>query len=744
MSDLGGVPQLSWGQFEPYLPPLFIDISAVRASLEASGVIQDSRWSAFDANPSAISQKEDAVFKRLDGIFNAIVHQCRDNSLGRTQTLERAQNPDRVPTSNERTNTSRPDGAYIVVGSPYNWGKIGVPEEQKKFGRDAYDNTRKIIWGMHHIMRDDPCRRFTYGVTIEDTQMRVWFCNRSSLIVLKDFNFVTDVEKLIRIYSSFAFTTPAELGWDPTIRAIDGTSPTEYEIDVYVKGQPKPLVYRSAKIIWDHAAEDMHSRATRVFEAIDPDGKQVAIKDVWRDHSRESEGAAVQTVFRRLNMLGADAKKYKKYFMKVSQYGDVQIDGQTDDTFELIMHHTPLPENLSLMSLMQAPRDDEPNGNHPIVVDGLHSRVHQNTEFRRRVHHRIVFAAVGTPIHRLVRLKDRSQAMLDALTGHKILCELGYVHRDVSAGNILWTKMPNGKMVGKLTDLEYLMAIDSDAEAHGIRTGTIDFMSIEVDAMSYRFRATSRTDFGNNQGTDWNLLGDVAPFEVAPDDRNAAESYDQDEDDEDDDDEGSDDGNHHIPDDVAIVEDLIEHIEIPFRHNPINDVESFWWMMAWTFFSHIPIHLSPSTTANKEAPSTSSSSWNVDAQSRVAQEMFPGVFGSATRYDFIQSKGKFQSSAKVLPPQFQPFCEMLEKARRELVAKYGDAEKPRDGIDHSVFRRIHGPFMKLLAEIVDTAGDIEITTLPSTRSILSTAKSSGKRTADGPAGERRSKRSKTG
>jgi hypothetical protein len=39
------------------------------------------------------------------------------------------------------------------------------------------------------MMRNDPCRRFAFGITIENTTMRIWFCCRSVVLVSKAFDF---------------------------------------------------------------------------------------------------------------------------------------------------------------------------------------------------------------------------------------------------------------------------------------------------------------------------------------------------------------------------------------------------------------------------------------------------------------------------------------------------------------------------------------------------------------------------
>lgn len=50
-------------------------------------------------------------------------------------------------------------------------------------------NREKIIRNGQHIMENDPRRRFTFGVTIENTSTRLWYFSRSHIMVTEPFNF---------------------------------------------------------------------------------------------------------------------------------------------------------------------------------------------------------------------------------------------------------------------------------------------------------------------------------------------------------------------------------------------------------------------------------------------------------------------------------------------------------------------------------------------------------------------------
>ena len=44
---------------------------------------------------------------------------------------------------------------------------------------------------MHHIMREDARRRFTFGFTIENRTMRLWYADRSEILISDFFDFIS-------------------------------------------------------------------------------------------------------------------------------------------------------------------------------------------------------------------------------------------------------------------------------------------------------------------------------------------------------------------------------------------------------------------------------------------------------------------------------------------------------------------------------------------------------------------------
>ncbi|KAF9503667.1 hypothetical protein BS47DRAFT_778303 [Hydnum rufescens UP504] len=155
---------------------------------------------------------------------------------------------------------------------------------------------------MQHIMRDDPCRRATYGITIENATTRVWFCCRSSVVVSEPFDFIAEPKALVELFAAFAFADRASLGFDSTMMRAPG-DPSQFIITVHSNDNKKDRRFRTRKILSSFGAEPLRGRGTRVYEAIGVDehgkemGDPVVLKDIWIDHDRMREGTILAQLY---------------------------------------------------------------------------------------------------------------------------------------------------------------------------------------------------------------------------------------------------------------------------------------------------------------------------------------------------------------------------------------------------------------------------------------------------------------
>ena len=63
-------------------------------------------------------------------------------------------------------------------------------------------NRVQLAWNLRHILRDDPCRRFVFGITIEDCQMRIWLACRVGIFVSRSFDY-TKVRRAMAVLNVY-------------------------------------------------------------------------------------------------------------------------------------------------------------------------------------------------------------------------------------------------------------------------------------------------------------------------------------------------------------------------------------------------------------------------------------------------------------------------------------------------------------------------------------------------------------
>ncbi|KAG2127699.1 hypothetical protein DEU56DRAFT_915674 [Suillus clintonianus] len=526
------------------------DLQRIRSNLTESKILTDDesglRWTDFTP-PATSKGPEENLFKPLGRIIAEILAEVPKRGVSFLA------NPNGTPLS-QRNNTSRPDG-YLVLNNNktepnIHWFDIAVPFEFKKEQdiESLRDNKQKIIWSLHSIMREDPLRRFAFGITIEDTQLRLWLSNRAFLVVTEPINFFENIDGVISLFYALGFasvsSTMKELGWDPTVERIHDGKDFQYK---FIIGDE---VFTTTCELATYGADSTVGRGPCVYEVTDAKGKKVAIKDSWREVERQSEGEILE------NILTSCAEKLqpeeladaKRHFVGVRLWKDVIIDDSRDETLDPMVAEE---HNRSWVSIDV----------NPILSAGLHLSstsqlsasfptqlgiiTHKETCIPRRVHTRIVLHDVGVALKDVTSLADNLTCLSGALTALYHMHKAGWVHRDFSVGNVIWV---GG--IGKLRDFDYAEKIDPNS-SHDVRAGTIPFMAAEVEMQDYRFHP----------------IRDLPP----------------------------------ICDILSPDTDF--PIDPPFRMNFLHDIESVWWTFTWIFFYH-------TNTTTENAGHSIADQWN--------------------------------------------------------------------------------------------------------------------------------------
>ncbi|KAF9441706.1 hypothetical protein P691DRAFT_790795 [Macrolepiota fuliginosa MF-IS2] len=509
-----------------YLPfvPTAEDIDGCVQLLRDNGLLVAGnngglRWKDFPKPPSQLSGTEKVVFSPLKAIADVISeYSFTGDTPGRVETphVKYRDCPDANVHSELRGATFKIDGCFeldkaggiakhgVKLAAP----NIAVSAEFKKREEDWVDNRQKLVSAASHIMNDDPRRVFVFGFTIEDDKMALWYFSRSHSTKSKDFNFIRDYKQFISVFLSFIFADKAALGYDPMVhRSVTGGIAYTYQIPVdgvtrYFKSTGTLSSYRSLGIT---------GRMTRVWKAIEvssPRGhpidgkKEVALKDVWLEDDATPEKAIQDSIFAevkkqrdlrdnkepsRLDLVtqwetNVDFEKvtkgdeYQKYFVKIAgDYQGVMTKIKPQDatpTTGLFFSNRPRDGGFRTHRIPGSDSTrDRGDVTRPMEPTVTQDRSTAPRSYRPKRRYIVVYSEICTALHDAVNLKTTFKALSDAL--------IGWLHRDVSTGNIL-IFVDGETVTGKLSDLEYAKEFGSAAAHSDPKTGTPYFMALEL------------------------------------------------------------------------------------------------------------------------------------------------------------------------------------------------------------------------------------------------------------------------
>ncbi|KAJ6511298.1 hypothetical protein C8R47DRAFT_1314307 [Mycena vitilis] len=325
-----GVPEVPLEFFlTAILPPVAEPVPDTEAELGKDGLIVDGLWT-LNSSRASTSGKVPDHFGDLVQIFDAVV-EAAEKVLRRPPNARLVHSvPDAVPGSHPPL----PDAQMRLIAPDSDSSSCfatGVPWRIESMRGPMESNNHELIWSCQDVLRDDPRRRFTYGVTLDDTQMRIWFFSRAEELVSCPFDCMTEVSALIQIFLRLAFATQEQLGYDTTMsRFIDDAGSTQMKITV------AGTAYITKKLLSDQRADAVCGRTTRVWEAYredDPARTSVALKDLWSSVDTVQEGSQLLELHNQLRSLAdpATPRPPAEYFLTVLDHGFVQTSDGVDD-----------------------------------------------------------------------------------------------------------------------------------------------------------------------------------------------------------------------------------------------------------------------------------------------------------------------------------------------------------------------------------------------------------------------------
>ncbi|KAF5334192.1 hypothetical protein D9611_014508 [Ephemerocybe angulata] len=378
-------------------------------------------------------------------------------------------------------------------------------------------------------MNGDARRMFLYGITIESDRVSVWYFSRNHSVKADSFSFVKHPERLIHLFVSLFSANDEALGLDPNIVLYpkESSGNPSYIYRFSNGSVDECRLFKTTEAIGDHTGSlRVSGHTTRVWKAVevanidgDPltgtgDGMKaegVVIKDVWIDATAETEKEIQDKIFKSINefvespepwkghpclakftpLQFADLeslivdKQYRKCFLRIRETHQSQPSKAVakdswmhDDPFTV--SETPqtaippqLPSTLGATNLVQS------------APDNVNGRIEARYPPKKRCF--FMFDEICTRVSHLPTFGDAVDILRQTYTVLLLMFCAGWIHRDISTGNILAMEGKQGKWLLKLADLEYAEPFPATVPPgrENWRIGTPFFMATELQRGHY-------------------------------------------------------------------------------------------------------------------------------------------------------------------------------------------------------------------------------------------------------------------
>ncbi|KAF7428943.1 hypothetical protein PC9H_008180 [Pleurotus ostreatus] len=516
-------------------------LHAVLETLKERGSITNNwrMWGFAKKDPKQSRRPENDTFTHVHEFTEAIIR-AGEGHTGQESCMTIGHSPNSTPSSERGDNPSRPDGfgcstiaqhdneVTQLPQRPPSWSGIILAKEDKKAEKESD--------ALDPISGASPLSAQSSQSTIHGDIS----ANASRLYVSVDYDFALEAHD-----------------YDPTMQRLRHGV---YRIRVGDKW------YITAGTLSDSRAERICGRCTRVWRVYEDkkyeEGEEkvyYVLKDVWVDSSNNTEA----TIWRRLKEK-VKPEVFDPHFLTLVAAFE---PGEGATTCGFLRRgsysHT---ENVDFMdSQFTGILDLEPSPTIPEEVAGSFSedqfhmkgapdmeprakRAKKRPRYHPRTHDRSIWKEVCETYHDQDDMQVMFTMLEHAVKALKAMWEDAHaIHRDISTGNILYDSEN-----GRLGDLEYVVFYDDElSSSYNVKTGTLQFMAVEVSDGAYLFRPRAAAE-------------DVflSPTGVLPS-RGTKPVH-------------------------------------PFRHNVLHDLESIWWLAMWSIFRYYPDNLGVDTEALKK------------------------------------------------------------------------------------------------------------------------------------------------
>ncbi|KAI0447649.1 serine/threonine-protein kinase Sgk2 [Xylaria telfairii] len=414
----------------------------------------------------------------------------------------------RIKTDHHNAGTKGQMDVYFGSADPASKDVLVVGELKKsadsgRFKADICQLARLVRSNFYH----QPTRRFVHAFLLCGSEMELWVFDRSGLYSSNVFNIVQYPRDFASAFVRYATMDSNALGQDIFIQrshkvTLQDANNTAPHVTMTLAAQP--FVKRNA----------IASRGTTCYKA---ENDQYVAKFTWAPQAHTSELQLLKLAKER-NVRGVATVVAYQEITSVANLRE-QLKFGPRHQFKKITEDNPSGKNMSGHKRKcsskgssgvptKRPRvsDGQLNSAHsasshrslePIEETALDNQATDGTDspcesltkddkrsWGNRIYSCVVVAPPGRVISEFTSIKELLESMADAIRAHQCLYKDGKIlHRDISPNNIIITN-PNAASAhgfkGMLIDLD--MAKQEDQEQAGApeRTGTLQFMAIEV------------------------------------------------------------------------------------------------------------------------------------------------------------------------------------------------------------------------------------------------------------------------
>lgn len=426
---------------------------------------------------------------------------------------------------------SRQDGKY-------NWTDvrvIGVLRTSQIRG-EYVEELMKLSEHAREVFAAQPTRRFLHGFIIRGSIMELWVFDRSGLYGSESFAIHEDPRQFVKIMFGYMRMSDEELGVNTYIE--------EDKIGKYIvlkekdkgKSKKKERLYLEDKPIASQRA--IVCRGTTCYRAksLNSDRWEYVVKFAWRSDKRKAEGELLKLAKERdvwgvAKLIGhQDLEEVAELrrgliFSKPQKFRSARrdlINQNRSSQSTMTAGWGISPKSLSTSSLGQkrrmtdeevmAPPPKRSNSGTPgrsnianLSTAQMNSTTSSGSEqhqvnslmtrddglFENRIFSCLVISPPGRAIQNFDTLVEFLESCRDFIKAQRSLYRDGKIlHRDISENNLIITDaMQKGDPKGTLIDLDLAQELDGGSSGARHRTGTMEFMAIEVlegEAHTYR------------------------------------------------------------------------------------------------------------------------------------------------------------------------------------------------------------------------------------------------------------------